>query len=227
MIEASLCLKQLRTTGIDGWALGIITPLPGDYWEDQDHRVYLLNTLLAVSVLGTFLQPDHSLPIETWWNETRLRNVIGSEVDRFFSLLDGTQIQTDRSLLEEAALALRRIREETLLPNDLFICHFRLLNSLCSGEWGNYVGDALAETVAAQWLTASENQRFALTSPALYAALLEERCEDTSRSGSSKVASILKTAAVAAGVRLDSSGIEFLTHVELGESITSFSTCST
>jgi hypothetical protein len=53
---------------------------------------------------------------------------------------------------------------------------------------------------------------------------LKERCEDTSRSGSSKVASILKTAAVAAGVRLDSSGIEFLTHVELGESITSFST---
>jgi hypothetical protein len=54
MIEASLCLKQLRATGIDGWALGIITPLPGDYWEDQAHRVYLLKTLLAVSVLERF-----------------------------------------------------------------------------------------------------------------------------------------------------------------------------
>jgi hypothetical protein len=56
-----------------------------------------------------------------------------------------------------------------------------------------------------------------LTSPGLYAPLLREKCEDTGRSGFSKVASILKTAAVAAGVRLDDSGIEFLSRVERGE----------
>jgi hypothetical protein len=37
-----------------------------------------------------------------------------------------------------------------------------------------------------------------------------------SRDGLSKVMSILKTAAVAAGVRLDDSGVEPLTHVEKG-----------
>jgi hypothetical protein len=48
----------------------------------------------------------------------------------------GSEKPADGNLLEEAALTLRRIREETLLPNDLFVCPFRLLNALCSGEWG-------------------------------------------------------------------------------------------
>jgi hypothetical protein len=47
--------------------------------------------------------------------------------------------------------------------------------------------------------------------------MLKEKCEDTGRAGFSKVASILKTAAAAAGVRLDDSGIEFLTRVEREE----------
>ena len=61
------------------------------------------------------------------------------------------------------------------------------------------VGECLARTNA-----------FALISPSLYAPLLRVKCEDAGRSGFSKVASILKTAAVAAGVGLADSGIEFL-----------------
>jgi tetratricopeptide (TPR) repeat protein len=150
MIEGNVCLKQLNATQRDGWAPSDITPLPDDYWEDQNNRAYLLFTLLAVGVLVTSLHPDRPLPVEAWCNDTRLHNVAGPEVDRFFALLDGTETQTDGSLLEEAALALRRIREEALVPTNLFICHFRLLNALISGEWGKSIGQALAKIVAAQ-----------------------------------------------------------------------------
>jgi hypothetical protein len=224
MIEGNVCLKQLNATQRDGWAPSDITPLPDDYWEDQNNRAYLLFTLLAVGVLVTSLHPDRPLPVEAWCNDTRLHNVAGPEVDRFFALLDGTETQTDGSLLEEAALALRRIREEALVPTNLFICHFRLLNALISGEWGKSIGQALAKIVAAQWLNVSENQCFALISPVLYASLLKETCEDVSRPGFPRVASILKTTALATGVRLANSGMEFLTHVERGEAITSSST---
>jgi hypothetical protein len=201
----------------DGWAPGDITPLPDDYWEDQDNRAYLLFTLIAVGVLATCLHPGSPLPVEEWLNDARLQHVVGPEVDRFFALLDGTQKQTDGTLLEKVALALRRIREEALVLSDLFICHFWLLNALYSREWEKSVGDALAKIVATQWLNACEHQRFALINPSLYAPMLREKCEDISRDGFSKVASILKTAAVATGVRLDNSGFEILTRMQQGE----------
>jgi tetratricopeptide (TPR) repeat protein len=224
VIESNMCFKELNAAQRDGWAPSDITPLPDDYWEDQNNRAYLLYTLLAVGVLATSLHPDCPLPVEAWRNDTRLQNVAGPEVDRFFALLDGTETQTDGSFLEEAALALCRIRGDMVQPNDLFICHFRLLNALISGEWGKSIGQALAKIVAAQWLNVSENQCFALTSPVLYASLLKETCEDVSRPGFPRVASILKTTALAIGVRLANSGMKFLIHVERGEAITSSST---
>ncbi len=148
-------------------------------------------------------------------------NIAGPEVDRFFALLTGAERPLHNRLLEEAALAVRRIREDMLAPNDLLICHFRLLNALFSGDWGKPVGDALANIVATQWVNVSEHQRFALTSPSLYAPMLKEKCEDQDRGSFSKVASILKTAFVAIGVRLADSGVTFLNQVERGDGITS------
>jgi hypothetical protein len=143
--------------------------------------VGLLFSLVAAGVLATCLHPDSPLPVKEWLNDVHSYKAVEPEVDRFFALLTGTGSQTDGSLLEDAALAMRRIREETLLPNNLFLCHFRLLNALCSGEWGKPVGDALAKIVAMQWLNAYEHQRFALISPSLYAPMLREKCEDISR----------------------------------------------
>jgi tetratricopeptide (TPR) repeat protein len=217
LIEGSVCLKELNAAQRDGWAPGDITPLPDDYWEDQNNRAYLLFTLLAVSVLATSSHPDNPLPVEAWRNDMSLHHVAGPEVDRFFALLGGTERQSDGSLLEEAALALSRIRDGMLQPNDLFICHFRLLNALLSGKSGEHAGDALAKIVAAQWLNVSENQRFALTSPVMYAPTLREKCEDTIVAGFIKVASVLKTAALATGARVADSGIEYLIRVERGE----------
>jgi hypothetical protein len=217
MIEGSVDVKQFDAARHERLALNGITPLSQDYWREQTNRADLLFCLIAVGVWATCLEPERSLPIHEWLNDAHLHDVAGPGVDRFFALLTGTERRADGSLLEETAMALRRIREDTLPPNDLFICHFRLLNALSSGEWGKPVGDALAKIVSAQWVNACEHQRFALITPSLYAPLLRVKCEDTGRSSFSKVASILKTAAVVAGVDLADSGIEFLSRMERGE----------
>jgi len=223
-IEANICINHSKATQGDGWAPGDITPLPNDYWNDQNNRIGILFSLIASGVLATYLDPKSPLPVEKWLHDVRLHHIAGPEVERFFALLTGTEKPVNGSLLEDAALALRRIREDALSPQELCIGHFRLLNALFSGDWGKPVGEALAKIVAAQWVNASENQRFALTSPVLYAPMLRKTCEDTSREGFSKVASILKTATTAAGVRLADSVIEFLTQVESGRGMTASST---
>jgi hypothetical protein len=222
MVEASICFNQVRAAQGDRWASSDITPLPHGYWDDQSNRAGLLQFLIAAGVLATCLYSDSPLPVNEWLDDMHSQNIAGPDVDHFFALLTGAETQTDGSL-EEAVLALRRIREDPLQLKDLCICHLRLLYALASEAWGKPVGDALAKIVAAQWVKASENQRFALTSPALYAPMLKAKCEDVGRSGFSKVASILKTATTAAGVRLADSVFEFLTHVERGEEIAPFS----
>jgi hypothetical protein len=94
----------------------------------------LFFSLIAAGVLATCLNPDRPLPVEAWRNDGHLYHVVGPEVDRLFALLKGSLKQADGSLLEEAALALCRIREEVLPPNDLFVCHSRLLNTLARPE---------------------------------------------------------------------------------------------
>ena len=42
MIEGSMCFKQLNAAQHDSWAPSNITPLPNDYWEDQNNRASLL-----------------------------------------------------------------------------------------------------------------------------------------------------------------------------------------
>jgi len=63
----------------------------------------------------------------------------------------------------------------------------------------------------------SENQRFVLTSPGLYAPLLRRSAKTQAEAVFLRSLLSLKTVAVAAGVRLDDSGIEFLSRVERGE----------
>lgn len=215
-IEATICVNQLDGTQADDWAPSDIPPLPNDYWEDQNNRVNIFFSLIASGVLATYLYPESPLPVEEWLNDIRLHHIAGTEVDHFVTLLTGTEKQVDGSLLENAVLALHRIREDALSPKELCVCHFQLLNALFSGEWRKPVGDALAKIVATQWANVSANQRFALTNPSLYAPMLKAKCEDTSRVGFPQVASILKVATAATGVRLDKSVADFLTHVERG-----------
>jgi tetratricopeptide (TPR) repeat protein len=221
MVEASICLNQAHEAQRDHWAPSDIPPLPNGYWEDQHTRAGLLLFLLAAGVLATCLYPDSPLPVNEWLHDMRLHDIAGSDVDHFFALLIGTETQTDGSL-EEAVVALRRIREDASPLKELCVYHLRLWYALCSQRLGEPVGIALAKIVAAQWVKVSENQHFALVSPSLYAPMLKAKCEDTSRIGFSQVASILKIATAATGVRLAKNVAEFLTHVETGaESISS------
>jgi tetratricopeptide (TPR) repeat protein len=214
MVEASISLNQAHATQSDRWAANDITPLPNGYWEDQSNRAGILLFLIAAGVLATCLYPDNPLPVDEWLDDMQSHNIAGPDVDHFFALLTGADRETDGSL-EEAVLALHRIRNETLTLSELCVCHLWLLQALYPADkLGKPVGNALAKIVKAQWLKASENQRFALISPSLYAPMLKVKCEDTSRSGFSQVASILKTSTAATGVSLAPSGFAFLTQIE-------------
>ena len=223
MMEGDLCISQLDASPHDQWEPGDIAPLPSNYWEDQSNRNTLLISLIAAAVVATHRHPDSPLPIEEWRNDVSQYNIIGTDVDRFFSLLTSSEEETDGSLLEEAALAIRRSRDNMLPPRELLRHHFRLWIALVfrfSGDSGKPVGDALAKMVTSHWLRVSDNQRFALISPSHYAPLLKEKCEDLSRSGFSQVASVLKTASTAVGVRLANDVFDLLTKVERGEAAT-------
>ena len=137
LIESSLAVKDLNAAQLDSWAPGDIAPLAQNRWDDQNNRAYLLLTLVAVGVLATSLHPERPLPLNEWVDDVRAHGVAGPDVDRFFALLSGNIREVDGSLLEGAAVALCRIREERLPPNELFVCHFRLLNGLCPGIGGN------------------------------------------------------------------------------------------
>lgn len=215
MVAASICLRQVREAEQDPWTSCDITPLPNGYWEDRPKRVGLFLFLVTAGVLATCLYPESPLPVDEWRHDMRLHAIAGPDVDHFVTLLLGTGTATDENV-EQAAVALRRIRGELPPPKELCVCHLRLLCALCSETLGESVGKALAKIVAAQWAKVSENQRFALVSPTLYAPMLQATCEDTSRDGFPQVAAILKTAAAATGVKLDKGVTEFLTHVERG-----------
>jgi hypothetical protein len=109
------------------------------------------------------------------------------------------------------------MRNGRLLPQDLFSCHFRLLNFLSSGDWGTFVGDAFSKIVAEKWYDVAETQRFALRSPFVYGPLLREKCLGSDLSGYAKAASILEIAANAIGVKVDELAKQFLSRLKAGE----------
>jgi tetratricopeptide (TPR) repeat protein len=219
MIEGINCRKQFEESVFDDWQVGEIPALPFDYWSDPSNRGYLLFILLSIGVLATSRDLKTPPPVARWRKDMEALGIHGEEVERFFNLLDGKEAVKDGGLLEEAAFALFKIREVTISPTDLFICHFRLLNALASGNWGCFTGNAFADLVSRQWLEVAEHQKFALRSPSFYVPILVTRCKKTDISGYAKAGSILETAADATGTHLAQSGMEFLKRVKIGETL--------
>jgi len=218
MVEASTYQKETLDPSIDLLTPGGEIPrLTTGYWAQADNRGSVLYLLLSLAVLATAEQPDSELPLERWKEDLRILGILGPDVDSFFNLLSGDLNITAKELLDQATLSLHKIRENPVSPQDLFSCHFRLLNLLASGDWGLFVKDAFAQIVARQWANVAENQRFALQSPSFYGLLLQEKCEQTSILGYAKAASILETAADATGARVADSGKNFLTRLKAGE----------
>jgi len=213
MIEGITCKRHIETSDIDVWQAGDIPPLTKEYWADPSNGERFPLFLLAAGVLATSRSPQTSLPTKRWRNDLKEAGIQGTEIDRFLDLVEGKEVEEANGLVEQAALALHRIREMSSSPQELFVYHFRLLNALTPGDWGLYAGDALAELVSRQWFYVTENQRFALRSPSLYCPILEESCKGSNLKGYVKVASILKNASVAADVNVAESGMMFLSRV--------------
>jgi tetratricopeptide (TPR) repeat protein len=222
MIEVSNYRKEFEASTFAGWQIGDIPALPGGYWNDPSNRAYLLFHLLSVEILATSLNAQTPLPIEQWRGDLEIFGIHGEEVERFLTLLDGKEVVRDEEFLEQAAFALYKIREAVISPIDLFVCHFRLLNALVSGDWGYFVGNAFADLVSKQWLAVAEHQKFALRSPFFYVPILLSKCQQVDISGYAKAGSILETAADAVGAYVAQSGRDFLSRVRKGETLIKF-----
>ncbi len=167
--------------------------------------------------MATAKQSDSPLPLERWQEDLRGLGITGPEVDNFFNLLTGNQNSTIVEFFDNATLALQKIRDSRLSAQDVFGCHFRLLNFLGSGDWGTFVGDAFSNMVAEKWLDVVENQRFALRSPSVYGPILQDKCQESGPAGYVKAASILEIAANATGVNVGELGKQFLSRLKAGE----------
>lgn len=219
MIEGINCRKQFEGSVFDGWQVGDVPALPFNYWTDPNNRGYLLFNLLSVGALATSRNLRSPLPVAQWRKDMEAFGIHGEEVERFFNLLDGKEAVKDGGLLEEATFALFKIRQATISPVDLFICHFRLLNALASGDWGYFTGNAFADLVSRQWLEVVEHQKFALRSPSFYVPILLTKCKKNDISGYAKAGSIVEAAADATGAHLAQSGREFLSRVKKGDTL--------
>ena len=214
MYESLKCKEPMESEQIDGWSSTTIPPLPIGFWTSPEWRQNLLQRLISVAITATCHEPTNSLPLDVWQADLKHFAINGAEISRFFEIITGQYQSNNDDLTEVVILHLYRLREETLSPSDLFICHFKLLNYLTQGEWGNFSGESLAEFISRQWVGVADTQRFAINSPAYYAPLLKEKCDDKALEGYSKVASILETAASATGVRLAASAIQYLSEMK-------------
>lgn len=217
-IEANNYQKQIQGPLVDLFMqAGEIPPLAQGYWAEANNRASVLFKLLALAILATAKHPDTQLSLDRWKEDLRVLGIAGPDVENFFNLLGGDLDVEVKEFLDQAALCLYKIRETSVSPKDLFSCHFRLLNFLTSGDWGEFVRDAYSNMVARQWLEVAENQKFALRTPSVYSLLLKEKCQESGLTGYAIAALILEVAANAASVKVAESGKQFLARVKAGE----------
>jgi len=196
---------------------GGVVPLAHDYWAAEENRASVLFKLLALAILATAKDPTSELPLARWREDLRIFGISGTDVENVFKALNGDATLEIKVFLDQAAASLYQVREASLSPQDLFSCHFRLLNFLTFGDWGEFVRDGYSNMVASQWLDVAENQKFALRSPSVYSPLLKAKCQETGLTGYAMAASILDIAATAIGARIAESGKQFLSRVKAGE----------
>ena len=214
MYESLECKAPMEIEALDGGSTTEIPHLPSTFWATSGWRQNLLQRLLSVAVSATCYEPTSLLPIDSWLTDLGLNDIKGLELDRFFNILSGKLKPDDENLTEVVTWHIYRLREQSLSPQELFVSHFKILNYLTQGEWGNYTGDVFAKLVCRNWYKVTENQKFALHSPTYYVPLLRDKCEDKTLQGYSKVASVLEAAASATGVSLARSAVQYLSELK-------------
>jgi hypothetical protein len=185
--------------------------LPADYWDDLSRRDYLSRLLIAVGVIAT-AEGLNPLPGDEWNDQLRRGGALRDGVARTVVLMSDDCESPGDSLLERAAFAIARLRRGGVPNRELFSCHFRLLNALEGGDAEYLAGDSLAK-LTESWRAIAQTQRFSLVAPDANCPTIEERFRETTRTGLSRVAAILDVVAPAIGVRLDTSGRDFLARM--------------
>ncbi len=175
-----------------------------------------LSRLPSVAITTTCHDLNAPLPLDYWQNDLAVYGIKGSEIDQFTAVITGKAPPNSDKRLQTATNCLYRLREQSLSPKDLFVVCFRLLNFLATGDWGVYSGKLFANLLSQQWQYVADHQKFAFNSPTLYVPMLHEKCAGTNLSGYSKAAAILEVAALATGVRLEISGLQFLSQIKDG-----------
>ena len=95
-----------------------------------------------------------------------------------------------------------------LAPVDLWGCTFLLLNACMLKK--QLVEESLEKLLIVRWFFATNNQRFAFTTPSLACAEIERCWLDKSLSGLSKVAAALLIAAPYLNMRMSSDVVQIL-----------------
>ena len=173
-----------------------------------------MHILLSIAITATCYDSKAPLPINNWQHDLTAYGVKGEDIDEFFDVISGREKPKSEKLFQDATNCLWRLREAALSPQELFAVHFRLLNFLAAGQWGQYSGEQFADLLSRQWLYVAERQQFALISPKLYLPKLNERCSNTILIGYSKAASILEVASLITGVGLSKAARELLSQIK-------------
>lgn len=209
MLEGLHHSKTLEESPEDGWAIGDIPRLPDGYWNNFSSWDTFYHFMLVASVISTADSQVTHLPIERWRTDLASAGALPDEVDQFLNVLSGA-VPND-SLYQKAAAAIFALRSDVLAPVDLWRCTFLLLNASMLKK--QMVEAALEKILISRWFFATNNQRFAFTTPS-YACTEIERCWlDKSLSGLSKIAAVLNVAAPYLNIRLSADTVQVLKKI--------------
>jgi len=209
MLEGLHHSKTLEESHEDGWAIGDIPELPDGYWSDFKNWDLFYHFMLVASVISTADSQVALLPIERWRADLASAGALPDEVDQFLNVLSGA-VPND-SLYQKSAAAIFALRSDVLAPVDLWRCTFLLLNACMLKK--QLVEDSLEKFLIARWFFATNNQRFAFTTPSLACAEIERCWLDKSLSGLSKIAAVLNVAAPYLNIRLSADTVRVLKKI--------------
>lgn len=206
MNETFECSKKFKDGQYDVWATGDIPKLPDEYWKNQENWNYIYLYILKASVICTSDNHTTPLPIKRWRNDLANAGALSADIDEFLDVLSGTL--PDKSLYQQAAAAIFALRSGILAPTKLWEVSFRLLNTFMIER--HWVEKALEGLLITRWFFSINNQRFAFSMPALACPEIERCCLDGTRSGFTKIASILDIAIPFLNINLSTDGKQMI-----------------
>ena len=206
MLEGLHHFKTLEESQEDGWAIGDIPELPDGYWSKFKSWDSFYHYMLVASVISTADSLVDPLPIERWRADIANVGVLPDEVDQFLSVLNGAV--PNENFYQKGAAAIFALRGDVLAPVDLWGCTFLLLNACMLKK--QLVEESFEKLLIVRWFFATNNQRFAFTTPSLACAEIERCWLDKSLSGLSKVAAALLIAAPYLNMRMSSDVVQIL-----------------